>query len=44
MAKRNYALIKRIEEQMDNAKKDIEKKKLEELENQLKIENKKKEI
>ena len=44
MTKRNYALIKRIEEQMDKAKKDIEKKKLEELEKQLKIENKKKEI
>ena len=42
MTKRNYTLIKKVEEQMDKAKKDIEKKKQEELERKLKIENQKK--
>ena len=42
MTKRNYQLIKRVEEQMAKKQKEAEKKKQEELERQLKIENQKK--
>lgn len=42
MTKRNYTLIKRVEEQMDKARKEIEQKKQDELERKLKMENQKK--
>ena len=42
MTKRNYQLIKRVEEQMDKVKKEKELKKQQEIERRLKIENQKK--
>ena len=41
MTKRNYQLIKRVEEQMDQQKKEAQKKKEEELKKQAEMENKK---
>ena len=42
MTKRNYQLMKRIEEQMEQQKKEMEKKKEEELKRQIEIDNQKK--